>query len=246
VRLVSTSLVTFVDNRQEREAAEHLARSKLVRKLPMTFLRPACDRLSVSIALIGLCLHTSRLGAADPSNQGPIEVDEINLAKVQSGGQIVFVSSGKRLVRFQAIDNNPRTIFQFSTSDPRPTVIVKLTENKPIHRVSVVPGSDSQKVDVYLLDQLPRKPSDLDKIEPLACIVGLIVGKEASVDFPPQRAWYVALRWTLPATAVGPLRIAEIGAFTQTEGRGVGATLMDADLPIQLVSGPPLIPPVSP
>jgi hypothetical protein len=212
----------------------------------MTFLRPTGNWLSVSIALIGLCLNTSRLGAADPSNPGLTEVNEVDLAKAQSGGQIVFVSSGKRLVRFQAIDNNPRTIFQFSTSDPRPTVIVKLAENKPIHRVSVVPGSDSQKVDVYLLDQLPREVSDLDKIEPVASIVGLIVGNEASVDFPPQTAQYVALRWTLPATAAGPLKIAEIGAFTQTEGRGAGATLMDADLPIQLVSGPPLIPAVSP
>lgn len=200
----------------------------------------------MSTAFVGLCLNISQLSAAEPSNQGPFGLDEIDLAKTQSGGQIVFVSSGKRLVKFQSIDNNPRTIFQFSTSDPRPTVIVKLTENKPIHRVSVVPGSDSQKVDVYLLDQLPRDMSKLDEIEPIGSISGLVVGKEASVDFPPKGASYVALRWTLAPTAAGPLKIAEIGAFTQAEGRGAAAAVANTDPPVELVFGPPLIPPVSP
>lgn len=200
----------------------------------------------MSTAFIGLCLTISRISAAAPLNQGPNEVDEIDLAKVQSGGQVAFVSSGKRLVRFEAIDNNPRTLFQFSISDPRPTVIIKLTENKPIHRVSVVPGSESQKVDVYLFDQLPGKPSDLDKVSPIASIFDLVVGKEASVNFSPHRAYYIALRWTLSPTAAGALKIAKIGAFTQTQGGGGATTLIERDLPVQLVSSLPVVLPVSP
>jgi len=184
--------------------------------------------------------------AADSVNQPILEADEVDLAKLQSGGQIVFVSSGQKPAGFHSIDDDRRTVFQFAGSDPRPTVIVKLTDRKPIHRVSVVPGSDSRKVDVYLLDELPGDASDLDKDNPLTSIVDLVVGKEASVDFPPQRARYVVLRWTLAETVVAPFKIAEISAFTKGEPIHVADALAATDPPIYLVQGPPVVAPVSP
>src|SRR5438067_5051032 len=122
----------------------------------MRFLHSSWSRLFLPATLIGLFFNVSPIRATDVSNQAVVDADDVDLAKVQSGGQIVLVSSGQRPARFQAIDDDRRTVFQFSNSDPRPTVIVKLTESKPIHRVSVVPGSESLKVDVYLLDELPR------------------------------------------------------------------------------------------
>jgi len=157
-----------------------------------------------------------------------------------------LITSGQRAATSHAIDNDRRTVFQFSTSDPRPTVVVKLTESKPIHRVSVVPASESLKVDVYLLDELPRDLSNLDKIKPLTSIVDLVVGREAAVDFAPQKARYVVLRWTLSTTAVGPLKIAEISAFTKPDSPPVSAALAATDPPISLVMGPPAITPISP
>src|SRR5207249_4934763 len=88
-----------------------------------------------------------------------------------------------------------RTVFHFSSSDPRPTLIVKITGNKPIHRVSVVVGSESASLDVYLLNEPPRDPSDLDRMKPTASIVDPPIAREAAVDFAPQNAHYVALRW---------------------------------------------------
>ena len=210
----------------------------------MRFLHSSCSRLLLPTTLIGLFFNISPVCAADTSNQAVVDADDVDLAKIQSGGQIVLVSSGQRLALSHAIDDDRRTVFQFSTSDPRPTLVVKLTESKPIHRVSVVPGSECRKVDVYLLDELPRDLSDLDKIEPLTSMVDLVVGKEASVDFAPHKARYVALRWTLAGTASGPLKIAEIGAFTKPDSPLAGTAL--ADPAVALVMAPPLILPASP
>src|SRR5205085_10484480 len=149
---------------------------------------------------IGLFLNTLPVRAVDSSNQAALEADEVDLAKVESGGQIIFVSSGQRAAGFHSIDGDRRTVFQFATSDPRPTMIVKLTESRPIHRVSVVPGSQSRKIDVYLLDELPRDLYDLDKSQPLTSIVDLLVGREASVEFAPRKARYLVLRWTSATT----------------------------------------------
>lgn len=212
----------------------------------MRFLHSSRCRLFLPVTLTGLFFNISSIHGAEPSNQTAADADDVDLAKVLADARVVYVSSGPKTAAFQAIDDNRRTVFQFSSSDPRPTVVVKLTESKPIHRVSVVPGSDSLKVDVYLLDELPRDLADLGKIKPLTSIVDLVVGKEAAVDFAPQKARYVALRWTLSTTAVGPLRIAEISAFTKPDAPPIGAALAATDPPVSLVMGPPVITPVSP
>ena len=170
----------------------------------------------------------------------------MDLAKVLAGGKVVFVSSGSRPIGFQAIDDERRTTFQFSNSDPRPTLIVELEKIRPVHRVSVVPGSQSLKVDVYLLTKRPRNLSDLDKIELLTSIVDLVVGREAAVDFAPQRARYVVLRWTLATKLPGPLKIAEVSAFTKPDSAQVADALAATEPPINVALGPPVLTPVSP
>lgn len=212
----------------------------------MRFLHSSWSRLLLPATIIGLFFNISAVRAVEASNQALVDADDIDLAKVQSGGRVVLISSGQRPAGFHAIDDNRRTVFQFSNSDPRPTVVVKLTENKPIHRVSVVPGSESLKVDVYLLDELPRDPSDLDKIKPVTSIVDLAVGREASVEFAPQKASYVALRWTLSNSQVESLKVAEISAFTKPDSPPVSAALAATDPPISLFMGPPVIAPISP
>ena len=212
----------------------------------MRILRKRWSGLLLPAGLVGLFLNTPPVRAVDSSNQATLDADEVDLAKLQSGGQIVLVSSGQRLVWFHSIDDDRRTVFQFADSDPRPTVIVKVTDAKPIHRVSVVPGSASPKVDVYLLNELPRDLSDLDKDKPLTSILDLAVGKEAAVDFSPQRARYVALRWTLAPTVITPFQIAEISAFTKGEPTHVADALAATDPPLYVFQGPPVIKPLSP
>jgi hypothetical protein len=212
----------------------------------MRFLHSSWGRLLLPITLTGLFFNISSIRAAEPANQGAADANDVDLAKVLADARVIYVSSGPKTGAFQAIDDNRRTVFQFSSSDPRPTVIVRLTESKPIHRVSVVPGSQSPRVDVYLLNELPRDLADLDKIKPLTSIVDLVVGKEAAVDFAPQEGRYVALRWTLSTAAVGPLSIAEISAFTKPDASPISAALAATDPPVSLVMGPPVITPVSP
>jgi len=212
----------------------------------MRFLRSKRDRLILPISLFGLALNISPVQATDLSQKDSSDLADVDLAKLQAGGKIVFVSSGARPTGFHAIDDERRTIFQFSDSDSRPTLIVELKNNRPVHRVSVVPGSQSQKVDVYLLNEWPHHLSDLDKIEPVTSIVDLMVGREAAVDFAPQRARYVALRWTLSANRSDPLKIAEVSAFTKPDSPQISDAFAASEPPPKLALGPPVLTPVSP
>jgi len=213
----------------------------------MRFLHPKWSPHLLAISAVGLCLNCSLLRATENSNQVAVEADEVDLAKVQSGGEVVFVSSGQRAAASHAIDGDRRTIFQFSISDPRPTLIVKLTNNKPLHRVSVVVGSETGKVDVYLLGEIPRDSSDFDKMKPVTSVVDLGIAREAIVDFAPQNARYVALRWARSNNRVRPVAIAEVSIFSNEASDSTAVTLAASDRPPpEPVQGPPLIASVSP
>ena len=133
----------------------------------MRFLRAKWNR-QLAISLIIFSFNVWPVGATEISNRVVVTAEDVDLAKMQSGGQIVFVSSGQRPAVSHAIDDDRRTVFLFSSSDPRPTLIVKLIKSTPVHRVSVVVGSEAGKVDVYLLDQISGDGSDLDKVKPVA------------------------------------------------------------------------------
>jgi hypothetical protein len=203
------------------------------------------NRQFVAVSLILFSIHGWPIRAAETSNRVVVTAEDVDLAKTQSGGQIVFVSSGQRPAVSHAIDDDRRTVFLFSSSDPRPTLIVRLTTSRPVHRVSVVLGSEAGKMDVYLLDKIRGDGSDLDKTKPVASIVDLGVAREAVVDFPPQSARYVALRWTLSKNYSHPLAIAEISAFCNgTDPAGTRAA--SGPPPADAIEGPPFIASVSP
>jgi hypothetical protein len=198
------------------------------------------------MGLIGLSLNIPPTRAAEPSNQAVVDADDVDLAKAQSGGRIVFVSSGRRQRSFQAIDDDRRTTFRFSNEDLHPTMIIELADSQPLYRISVVPGSQGGQVDVYLLNKLPRNPGDLTAIKPTATIVDLVVARETAVEFAPQRARYVALRWTQNKPLISAPEVAEVSAFTKGDPPHIADALAATDPPIYLVLGPPVIPPISP
>jgi hypothetical protein len=212
----------------------------------MSFLRTKWSWPLLSTALFGLLSNFSAVRAIENSDQGVDQSDDVDLAKVNAGGKIVLISSGPRVGGFRAIDDDNRTTFRFSSDDSQPTLIVQLVEDRPVHRVSVVLESDAAKVDVYLLDQLPKKPTDLDLLKPVASIINPVVAHEASVDFPPQNARYVALRWTLSGTGRKGLNVAEVSVLGRGSSRVISASLAATDPPIYLVEGPPILPPLSP
>ena len=212
----------------------------------MRFFRTRWSRLLLSMGLIGLSLSVSPIRAAETSNQPIADADDVDLSKLQSGGRIVFVSSGARPRAFHAIDGDRRTTFRFSSEDLQPTVIVELADTRPIYRVSIVPGSQGGQVDVYLLNALPKKARDLAAVKPTATIVDLVVARENAVEFSPQRARYVALRWTKNKLLISAVEVAEISAFAKGDSPQISDALAATDPPLYLVQGPPVIPPVSP
>lgn len=212
----------------------------------MRFLHSKRNRQLLAVSLVGFSLNGSPIRAAEISSPVIVTADDVDLAKIVSGGQVVFVSSGQRAAASHAIDDDRRTVFLFSISDPRPTLIVKLTESKPVHRVSVVVGSQAGEVNVYLLDEIPRDPSDLDKVKPVASIADFGVAREAMADFAPKSARYIALRWALSKNYSHPLAVAEVSVFSNAADPTV-ATLAASDPPLaDPIQGPPLVVSVSP
>ncbi len=109
----------------------------------MSFLRTKWSWPLLSAVLFGLLSNFSAVRAAEKPDQGAAQSDDVDLAKVHAGGKIMFMSSGPRGGGFRAIDDDHRTTFRFSSDDPQPTLIVQLVETRPVHRVSVVLGSDA-------------------------------------------------------------------------------------------------------
>ena len=210
----------------------------------MKFLRAKWNRLIVLVSLLGFppCGWSTR--AAETVNRVVVTAEDVDLAKMQSGGQIVFVSSGQRAAVSHAIDDDRRTVFLFAKSDPRPTVIVRLNKSEPLHRVSVVVGSEAGQVDVYLLDQISADRPNLDKEKPVGSIADPTVAREAMIDFAPQNARYVALRWALPNNYSHPLAVAEISILSNAPDATAHA-LADPPQP-DSVEAPPRIAVFSP
>jgi hypothetical protein len=212
----------------------------------MSFLRARCSTAALAASAIALSLNCSTVRATSSSNQVVVEAEDVDLAKLVSGGEVVLVSSGKRLTVSHAIDGDRRTIFQFSDSDPRPTLIIKLTDTMPVHRVSVVVGSETRKVEVYLLGEIPRDLSDLDKLHPVGSIVDPGIAREASLDFAPQNAQFVALRWALATNHAHPLAVAEVSVFgTEAADPNAGALAANQTM-VDPILDPPVIPVSSP
>jgi hypothetical protein len=198
----------------------------------MRFLHSKRNRQLLAVSLVGFSLNGSPIRAAEISSPVIVTADDVDLAKIVSGGQVVFVSSGQRAAASHAIDDDRRTVFLFSISDPRPTLIVKLTESKPVHRVSVVVGSQAGEVNVYLLDE--------------ASIADFGVAREAMADFAPKSARYIALRWALSKNYSHPLAVAEVSVFSNAADPTVATLAASDPPPADPIQGPPLVVSVSP
>jgi hypothetical protein len=151
------------------------------------------------------------------------------------------------------IDDDAATSFHFSTADPHPTVIVELAERERLHRVSALYKMQSGRLDIYVMDELPKDPNHLRDLAPIASVTDPGNGK-AAVDVDPRGARYVALHW-MPEHSQAvkdAFEIAEVCAFggvpLSTLNANEAANLFASNPPLQLgpVSDPPVITPVSP
>jgi hypothetical protein len=137
-----------------------------------------------------------------------------NFANLYAKARVVFVSSGAPMAARSMIDDDSMTAFRFAPSDPHPTVIVELAARERLHRVSALYKMQAGQLDVYLLKELAENPGDLTSAKYISSVTDRDAEGKAAVDFDPQGARYVALRWT-PAEPDNPrgFEMAEINAF---------------------------------
>jgi hypothetical protein len=178
-----------------------------------------------------------------------------NFANLYARARIVFVSSGAEDYAKRMIDDDVITAFQFAPADPHPTVIVELAERERLHRISALYKMEAGRLDVFLLEELAANPGDLSGRTPIASVTDAIGGGKAAVDFDPQGARYVALRWT-PAqkSSRKGFEVAEVSAFgdmplsmlSTSELPDVYADNSMGLMSPPLVTQPPRLPVVSP
>jgi hypothetical protein len=137
-----------------------------------------------------------------------------NFANLYAQAHIVFISSGIEECAQRMIDDNVVTAFEFAPADPHPTVIVELADPERLHRVSAIYKMEKGRMDVFLLHDLAADPGDLSSATPIASTTDTDGDGKSALDFNPQGARYVALRWT-PADAKGPrgFEVEEVSAF---------------------------------
>src|SRR5207253_7247378 len=108
--------------------------------------------------------------------------------------------------------------------------IVERSAVQRLHRVSALYDMQAGRVDVYAMDKLPADPENLDGLTPIASAIDNAGEGKASVNFNPQGARYIALRWTRDRSHNSDVfRVAEINAFGD-----VPLALIDIDRTPQL------------
>jgi hypothetical protein len=177
------------------------------------------------------------------------ELREFDWAKSEARARIAYVSSGARTFTGRMIDNDLGTAFRFSARDTSPTVIVELAQSPRLHRITAAFKAEDARVDVYLLNALPKNPDDLRFLTPLATIVDAPDNRgTASVDFTASGARYVALRWNRNKSQE-PFEVAEISAFSNDPTDlmfGQDPHLAANTGPSFATTEPPTVPVVSP
>jgi hypothetical protein len=162
--------------------------------------------------------HDARVQSAYmvPSTRSARRLEDtlnFNFANLYASARVVYVSSGLLPLARRMIDDDAMTAFSFSASDARPTAIIEFAKSQRLHRVGASYQMEGGRLDVYLLNDLNGSSANLENLRPVASIVDPVGGK-AAVDFDPQGARYVALRWTRNKSRGGPFEVAEIGAFS--------------------------------
>lgn len=189
----------------------------------------------------------------------PNNTVEYDLAKLEARARIVNVSSGANAFTVRMIDNDRRTVFRFPGHDVHPTIIVELAGREPIHRVGAVFDPEQNvKLDVYLINELPKNLTSLDGAQPLSCPIDRAHPNEAGIDFAPTNARYVVYRWTRQGKTRSPFQVAEVSAlssaapeqippiFAESEMHFTGETNIDFSNKLGTLADPPSVGVVSP
>src|SRR5579864_709610 len=156
---------------------------------------------------------------------------EYDLAKLDAKGRVTYVSSGANAFAVRLIDNDRRTVFRFPGRDLHPTIIVALAEHEPIHRVGAIfDPEQNAKLDVYLINELPKNLGNLDGAQPLSCPTDQAHPNEAGIDFAPTNTRYVVYRWTREKKTESPFQVAEVSALSSVAPEEIPPLFADSEV----------------
>ena len=212
--------------------------------------------------------HAATVAADDTASIEPVvyagltirpRTVDFDLAKWQSRGRVVAVSSGAVGLGLRMIDNDSKTVFRFSGNDLHPTVVIELADNAPVHRVTALFEADENiLLDAYLLNQLPKTLDKLGGAHLVNCTIDPGNPNQATADFEPINARYVVFRWTRLRTSKTPFCVAEVDAFSSVRAETIppifaendvhitGETSIDFSNKLGVLADPPSVNEVSP
>ncbi|MFL6596306.1 MAG: hypothetical protein ACJ8HQ_12755 [Chthoniobacterales bacterium] len=176
------------------------------------------SRRNLHVIHDGIGGRTKRDGMMFVSNKATHAAIEDSLnfdfANAYAKARVVYVSSGAAPTARRMIDDDAMTTFKFSPNDRHPLTIIELAESERLHRVSALYSMHSGRLDVYLLDELRAEPGDLRDAKLVASVTDSKHTGKAAIDFDPEGARYVALRWTPEIDGDNQaFEVAEINAF---------------------------------
>jgi len=159
-----------------------------------------------------------------------------NLTDLHARARALYVSSGDQVNQANnMIDDQPSTIYTFSSDDASPTAVIDLGKVTKLNRISTVYSPRPGNVEFFVLESLPGVrpeggPKTL-KLDDAALAnmksVGMVADDgtgHAAIDFPETTGRYIMVKWA-PAKQDTPFSVSEIAAF----GGGKAGNLIAAN-----------------
>jgi hypothetical protein len=155
---------------------------------------------------------------------------DFDFAKIDARARVASISSGALAFGVRVIDDDTHTVFRFSGTDLHPTVVVELSEEEPLHRVSSVFDSEENiQLDVFLVNQLPKNLAQMQGAA-VTCMKDPPQPNEAAADFVTTNARYVIYRWTRLKPSKSPFCVAEVRAFSSVRREQIPPTFADNEI----------------
>lgn len=173
----------------------------------------------------------SEISSSSKANLGPQASFALINYKVRTASRALYVSSGSDLkLANNMIDDQAATSFGFLPTDNSPVAIIDLGKLSTVRRLSAVYSPRATAIDFYVLQSLPgvngdNSPDSL-KLDEKAIAKLKTVGSaiddgtqgRAAIDFPATSGRYVMVRWTPAAHSDTPFTVAEVSAFSPSNG----------------------------
>ncbi|PZR75212.1 MAG: hypothetical protein DLM73_05855 [Chthoniobacterales bacterium] len=154
-----------------------------------------------------------------------------NLRDARTKAHALYVSSGSDLkLANNMIDDKAATSFGFAAEDNSPTAVIDLGKTSTLRRISAIYSARAGAVDFYVMQSLPgidgqNSPDSLKidsnafaKMKPVGSAVDDGTQGRASIDFPATTGRYIMLRWSPASHADSAFTVAEVAAFSPTQG----------------------------